>query len=84
MHYNSGDYVYVTFFVHHNTLDDKTYFCSRWCKVLSYDHEMNTYKVITENGIIENSIKYTSIHQKRTLQQGKKIRIKKLENLKID
>jgi hypothetical protein len=45
---------------------------------------MNTYKVITENGIIENSIKYTSIHQKRTLQQGKKIRIKKLENLKID
>lgn len=82
MPYKENDYIYVTFFEYFNRMNGRIYlrdFYNCWCRVLSYDSETNTYDVITEFRNIHRKVPASSIHQKRTLQQGNKIRIKKLE-----
>ena len=44
-----------------------------------YDIETNTYDVITRFGYTQRKIPSSAIHQTRTDQQGKMIRIKRLE-----
>ena len=83
MPYKENDYIYVTFFEYFNRMNGRRIylrdFYNCWCRVLSYDNETNTYDVITEFRNIQRKVPASSIHQKRTLQQGNKVRIKKLE-----
>lgn len=82
MPYKENDYVYIVSFTYFYKKNDTVYSYPvkfGWCKVLSYDIETNTYDVITRFGYTQRKIPSSAIHQARTDQQGKKIRIKRLE-----
>ena len=86
MIYSRNDYVYVISFHYIYRMKGRRYtgfFSKCWCKILSYNYDSNTYDVITENGIIQKNVSNGFINDKRTLQQGKNTRIKKLERIKI-
>lgn len=82
MNYNKDDYIYVIMYEYFNKKNDTIYqytFNACWCRVLSYDIETNTYDVITQYGKIQRNVPFSCIHEKRTIQQGSNIRIKRLE-----
>jgi len=82
MNYKENDYIYVAFFEFYRKKFDNFYtykFNPCWCKVLSYDSTTDEYDVMTEWRTIQRRVPSTAINQKRTNQQGKTTRIKKLE-----
>ena len=82
MSYKENDYIYVNSFEYYYRKYDTVYSYPvkfGWCKVLSYDIETDTYDVMTRFGYTQRKVPSSAIHQARTDQQGKKIRIKRLE-----
>jgi hypothetical protein len=82
MNYKENDYIYVIFFEYYNKKNNNIYpytFHPCWCRVLSYDAATDEYDVITEYHTIQRKVPSSAINEKRTIQQGKIIRIKKLE-----